>query len=92
MPSGWYSSAPRWYGTLVPERIVAFAGSLRRGSYNRALITAAQQVAPGDLTIETIEIGNLPFYNADVEQAGDPASVAARGCRAAHPWRENPWR
>jgi chromate reductase len=61
----------------VPERIVAFAGSLRRGSYNRALITAAQQLAEADLTIETIEIGNLPFYNADVEQSGDPATVAA---------------
>jgi chromate reductase, NAD(P)H dehydrogenase (quinone) len=61
----------------VAERVVAFAGSLRRKSYNRALLAAARQLAPVELTIETIEIGDLPFYNADVEAEGDPASVAA---------------
>jgi len=61
----------------VAERIVGFAGSLRRASYNRALIHAAQELAPGGMTIEPIEIGELPFYNADVEAEGDPASVAA---------------
>jgi chromate reductase len=61
----------------VADRIVAFAGSLRRGSYNRALIRAAQELAPAGMTIETIEIGELPFYNADIEKDGDPPAVAA---------------
>lgn len=61
----------------MADRVVAFAGSLRRKSYNRALITVAQQLAPSNLVIEIIEIGDLPFYNADVEAAGDPPSVAA---------------
>jgi chromate reductase len=61
----------------VAEHIIAFAGSLRRKSFNRALLAAAQELAPPDFTIETLEIGELPFYNADVESAGDPASVAA---------------
>lgn len=61
----------------MADRIVAFAGSLRRGSYNRALIRAAQELAPAGMTIETIEIGELPFYNADIEKDGDPPSVAA---------------
>jgi chromate reductase len=61
----------------VAERIVAFAGSLRRGSFNRALIRAAQELAPEGMTIEPVEIGELPFYNADVEAEGDPSSVAA---------------
>jgi chromate reductase len=61
----------------VAERIVAFAGSLRRGSYNRALIHAAQELAPPGMTIEPIVIGELPFYNADVEKDGDPPAVAA---------------
>jgi chromate reductase len=60
----------------VADRIVAFAGSLRRGSYNRALIRAAQELAPAGMTIETIEIGELPFYNADIEKDGDPPAVA----------------
>jgi Predicted flavoprotein len=56
-------------------RLVGFAGSLRRDSFNRALLAAAQEVAPEAMTIELIEIGRLPFYDADVERAGDPASV-----------------
>ena len=61
----------------MPERIVAFAGSLRRGSFNRALIRAAEELAPEGMTIEEIEIGGLPFFNADVEGEGDPSAVAA---------------
>ena len=61
----------------MADRIVAFAGSLRRGSYNRALIYAARELAPDGMTIEPIEIGELPFDNADVEAEGDPPGVAA---------------
>ena len=61
----------------VADRVVAFAGSLRRGSFNRALLRAAQELAPEGMEIELIEIGELPFYNADVEAQGDPPSVAA---------------
>jgi len=61
----------------VADRIVAFAGSLRRGSFNRALIHAALELAPEGMTVEQIEIGELPFYNADVEAEGDPPSVPA---------------
>jgi chromate reductase, NAD(P)H dehydrogenase (quinone) len=59
-----------------PARIVAFAGSLRRRSFNRALIDAAVEIASPALTIETIEIGGLPFYDADLEAEGDPPAVA----------------
>jgi chromate reductase len=59
----------------VAERIVAFAGSLRRGSFNRALIRAAGELAPNGMTVEPIEIGDLPFYNADIEAEGDPPAV-----------------
>jgi len=61
----------------VPERVVGFAGSLRKKSYNRALLEAARELAPEGMLIETVEIGDLPFYNADVEAEGDPPSVAA---------------
>lgn len=56
---------------------MAFAGSLRKGSYNRALIEAAAELAPEGMTVEPIEIGSLPFYNADVEAKGDPPAVTA---------------
>ena len=61
----------------MAERIVAIAGSLRKGSYNRALIEAAAELAPKGMTIDSIEIGSLPFYNADVEARGDPPTVTA---------------
>jgi chromate reductase len=61
----------------VAERIIAFAGSLRKGSYNRALIEAAAELAPEGITIDSIEIGSLPFYNADLEAKGDPPTVTA---------------
>ncbi len=60
----------------VPARIVAFAGSLRRRSFNRALIAAAAEVAPLGLSIQSVEIGGLPFYDADLEADGDPPAVA----------------
>jgi chromate reductase, NAD(P)H dehydrogenase (quinone) len=60
----------------APARILAFAGSLRRRSFNRALLEAARELAPTGMRIEPIEIGGLPFYNADVEAEGDPAPVA----------------
>jgi chromate reductase, NAD(P)H dehydrogenase (quinone) len=59
-----------------PTRVVAFAGSLRRRSFNRALIEAARELAPTGMSIEPIEIGGLPFYDADVEAEGDPPPIA----------------
>ena len=64
-------------GRGVTDRVVAFAGSLRRRSFNRALIAAAAELAPAGMSIEPIEIGGLPFYDADVEADGDPPMVAA---------------
>ena len=57
-------------------RLVGFAGSLRRDSLNQACWTTAQELAPAGMTIHLITIGQLPFYNADVEAKGDPPSVA----------------
>jgi len=61
----------------VADRVVAFAGSLRRRSYNRALVAAAESLSPNGMTIETVEIGGLPFYDADLEAEGDPEAVTA---------------
>jgi chromate reductase len=57
-------------------RVVAFAGSLRAASFNRALLRAARELAPDRMHIDLIEIGDLPFYDADVEANGDPPPVA----------------
>jgi len=56
-------------------KIAAFAGSLRRGSYNRALLRAAQELAPPGLTISILEIDEVPLFNEDVEARGVPEPV-----------------
>jgi chromate reductase len=61
----------------TPLRILGFAGSLRAASYNRALLRAAQELAPADMTLEVFDLRAVPLYDGDVEAAGDPEGVAA---------------
>ena len=56
--------------------ILAFAGSLRRASYNRSLVRAAQEVAPAGMAVTVFDIGEIPLYNEDVESVGEPEPVA----------------
>src|SRR5260221_8269370 len=58
-----------------PFRILAAAGSLRQGSYNRGLLRTAQEVAPEWVEVRFFDIGQLPFFNEDVEAAGAPEPV-----------------
>ncbi len=56
------------------------AGSLRAGSYNRALLRAAQDLAPDGLEIEIFEnptLKRISLYNEDVRAQGDPEPVTA---------------
>jgi chromate reductase len=62
---------------MTEMRFLGFAGSLRRASYNRGLIRAAAELAPSGITIEPFDLGSLPLYNQDIEDAGEPASVVA---------------
>ena len=57
--------------------ILAFAGSLRKGSYNKAVLRASKELAPASLNIEIFDLQGIPLYNADVEAKGDPERVAA---------------
>src|SRR5258706_2237401 len=57
--------------------VLGFAGSLRRASDNRGLIRAAAELAPPGIAVEIFDLGDLPFYNQDVEDAGEPAGVVA---------------
>ena len=56
-------------------RLLGIAGSLREGSYNRGLLRAARGLAPDGVELEEHDLGGLPFYDGDVEAAGDPESV-----------------
>lgn len=47
--------------------IFGFAGSLRKGSYNRALLRTALEVVPKDATLETFDLEGIPPFNQDLE-------------------------
>jgi chromate reductase len=49
--------------------ILGFAGSLRTGSYNRALLKAAVELAPDGSEIETFDLEGIPPFNADFESS-----------------------
>lgn len=48
-------------------------GSLRKGAYTRLLSQAVCELAPPSLKLSEIGIGELPFYNQDLETATPPA-------------------
>ena len=59
-------------------RILGISGSLRAGSFNTALLHAAQQVAGDDITLEAATLHGIPLYDGDVEaRDGEPAAVTA---------------
>ncbi len=55
--------------------VLGIAGSLREGSYNRGLLRAARELAPEGVELEEYDLRGLPFYDGDLEAAGDPGSV-----------------
>ena len=67
-------------------KIIGISGSLRRGSFNSALLRAAVELMPAgaELKIESIE--GIPLYNGDVEAAeGIPTRVAEVRQRSPKP-------
>jgi chromate reductase len=65
----------------VPEstlKVCGIAGSLRAGSYNKALLRAAQELAPPGMEIRFFDrLEQIPLYDADREAMGEPEVVAA---------------
>jgi chromate reductase len=60
-------------------RVLGIGGSLRQGSYNRALLRAAQELAPAEMEIQILDnatLAAIPTFNEDVRQRGDPETVA----------------
>jgi chromate reductase len=48
-------------------KILGFAGSLRKGSYNKALLRAALELLPEDAKLEIFDLEGIPPYNMDIE-------------------------
>ena len=58
----------------MPRSVLAISGSLRHNSSNTGLVRMAMRLAPADLDItHWTRIGDLPFYNEDLE--ADPPTI-----------------
>jgi chromate reductase, NAD(P)H dehydrogenase (quinone) len=57
-----------------PLTILGIAGSLRRTSYNRGALRAAQELVPEGAKIEIFDLDGIPPFNQD-EESNPPAEV-----------------
>jgi chromate reductase len=57
-------------------RVLGISGSLRKGSFNTALLRTAVALAPPDVAFTVADIAAIPPYNEDVRQQGFPGPVA----------------
>jgi chromate reductase len=55
-----------------PMNVCVLVGSLRKASFNGMLANALMSLAPSSMKPEVVEIGQLPFYNQDLEGLIDP--------------------
>lgn len=57
-------------------RITGIAGSLRKHSFNQALLNAAIELAPDGVAIEQASIVGIPTFNQDFEKTNYPEAAA----------------
>jgi chromate reductase len=60
-----------------PMNVCVLVGSLRKASLNGMLANALISLAPSSMKLELIEIGQLPFFNQDLEADSSPAPWTA---------------
>ncbi|MCB5188807.1 NAD(P)H-dependent oxidoreductase [Methylobacillus caricis] len=59
-------------------KLLAISGSLRKQSYNTALLHAASALAPAGVEIEVATLHGIPLYDGDLEEReGIPTAVRA---------------
>ena len=65
-------------------KVLGLCGSLRRGSWNRMALRAAIELAPAGMSIEDYDrLGEIPPYNDDVREEGNPPVVQDLRARIA---------
>ncbi len=57
---------------MTVSSVAVFVGSLRKASFNRKIAQVLAKLAPAELRLEIVEIGDLPLYNQDLDDEGTP--------------------
>ncbi|MBI3596626.1 MAG: NAD(P)H-dependent oxidoreductase [Nitrospirae bacterium] len=58
----------------IPRNVAVIVGSLRKDSFSRKMANALAALAPASLRLQIVEIGQLPIYNQDLDDANPPAA------------------
>ena len=53
---------------INPLHVLGISGSLRKNSYNSALLRAAEELMPPGMTLEIFDLVPLPMFNPDYEK------------------------
>jgi chromate reductase len=70
----------------IEHKVAVLVGSLRRESINRKLAHAFIELAPAELKLSIVEIGDLPLYNQDLDETPPRSGcVSARRSRRPAP-------
>lgn len=64
--------------TRNPLHVLGISGSLRKASYNTALLRAALELMPPEMTLEIFDLAPLPLFNQDTEKPFPGAVVEFR--------------
>lgn len=51
--------------------VLAFAGSIRENSYNKALLRACEELAPEEMAFRYTGLADIPLYNQDIDTEED---------------------
>jgi NAD(P)H-dependent FMN reductase len=69
---------------MADIKVLALVGSLRAASINRQLAELAAETAPDGVAVTVFDgLGDLPFYNEDIDNDDVPSSVVALRTAAA---------
>jgi len=60
---------------MVGVHVLGISGSLRKASYNTALLRPASELLPRGMTLEVFDLSSIPLYNDDVRALGFPKPV-----------------
>jgi chromate reductase, NAD(P)H dehydrogenase (quinone) len=63
---------------MTTRDVAVIVGSLRKGAYTRIIARALIELAPASLKLSIAEIGDLPFYNQDLEETPPAQWIAFR--------------